>query len=118
MPEENNAPQWAIVELMGHVRTGGLVSKDTMLSTPLLRVDVPIDAGDAFVTQLVNPSSIYRMTMCSEDLARAAAKLSNPMPLHSWEMPKPTIEDRAADSDTREPGTVPHAEYHDDDDQY
>lgn len=32
------APQWAIIELMGHVRYGGLVSKDNQFGTAMLRV--------------------------------------------------------------------------------
>jgi hypothetical protein len=78
--------QWAIVELMGHNRYGGLVSTDTQFGTPLLRVDVPMPDGST-VSQLINPASIYRLTMCSEDLARHAAKLGTPRPLESWEMP-------------------------------
>lgn len=79
------APQWAIIELMGHIRYGGLVSKDTQLGTPLLRVEVPQKDG-SFVTQLVNPSSIYRITMCDETLGRAAADQGNPKPMNSWEV--------------------------------
>lgn len=80
-----DAPQWAIIELMGHIRYGGLVSKDTQLGTPLLRVEVPQSDG-SFVTQLVNPASIYRITMCDEALGRAAANQGNPKPMNSWEV--------------------------------
>ncbi len=80
-----NTPQWAIIELMGHIRYGGLVSKDTQLGTSMLRVDVP--EGENFVSQLVNPNSIYRLTMCSEQLARAACAGNSHRPLNSWEMP-------------------------------
>jgi hypothetical protein len=85
----DNIPQWAIIELMGHIRYGGLVSKDTQLGTSMLRVDVP--EGETFVSQLVNPSSIYRLTMCSEQLARAACAGNSHRPLNSWEMPSPKI---------------------------
>lgn len=85
-PTTSPVPQWAIVELMGHNRYGGLVSTDTQFGTPLLRVDVPMPDGST-VSQLINPASIYRLTMCSEELARHAAKLGNPRPLESWEMP-------------------------------
>ena len=73
MDKDDNTPAWAIIELMGHVKYGGQVSKDTQFSTAMLRIDVP-QADGSFVTQLVNPSSLYRLTLCSEDLARAAAK--------------------------------------------
>lgn len=78
-------PAWAVIELMGHIRYGGLVSKDTQLGTPLLRVEVPQKDG-SMVSQLVNPSSIYRITMCSEELARAAAAQGDPRPMNQWEL--------------------------------
>lgn len=78
-------PVWAIVELMGHVRYGGMVSKDNQFGTAMLRIDVP-QADGTFVSQLINPASLYRLTMCSEDLARAAAKKGNPAPMYSWEV--------------------------------
>jgi len=83
--EQPAAPQWAIIELMGHVRYGGLVSKDTQFSTAMLRIDVPQKDG-SLVSQLVNPSSLYRMTFCSEELARAAALQGQSTPMHSWEV--------------------------------
>lgn len=86
---QQDAPMWAIVELMGHNKTGALVSKDTQLGTALLRLDVPGPDGK-MVTQLVNPSSIYRMTFCDEALARAAAKAGNAMPYTSWEVERMT----------------------------
>jgi hypothetical protein len=79
------APQWAIIELMGHIRYGGRVTKDNQFGTPLLRVEVPLENGD-FVTQLVNPSSIYRLTMASEELARAAARNNRHEPMSSWDI--------------------------------
>jgi hypothetical protein len=78
-------PVWAIVELMGHVRYGGKVSKDNHFGTAMLRIDVP-QADGTFVSQLINPSSLYRLTMCSEELARAAANQGNPRPMSSWEV--------------------------------
>jgi hypothetical protein len=82
---ESTIPQWAIIELMGHIRYGGRVSKDNMFSTPMLRVDVPIKDGE-FMSQLVNPSSIYRISFCSEEIARAAADQGSPEPMHQWEV--------------------------------
>lgn len=83
--QNNEAPQWAIIELMGHVRYGGQVSKDNQLGTSMLRVDVPNEEG-GFITQLVNPSSIYRITMCDEALARAAAQAGVSKPMSAWEL--------------------------------
>jgi hypothetical protein len=79
------APQWAVVELMGHNRYGGMVSKDNQFGTSMLRVDVP-QADGSFVSQLINPQSLYRITMCSEEIARAAAKLGQSRPMDQWEL--------------------------------
>jgi hypothetical protein len=68
---------------MGHIRYGGQVSKDTLLGTAMLRVDVP-QTDTTFVTQMVNPSSIYRITFCDEALARIAANSGNSKPLENW----------------------------------
>ncbi len=78
-------PQWAVVELMGHVRYGGQVSKDNALGTAMLRVDVPQKDG-SFVSQLINPASIYRITFCAEPIARAAAISGVSKPMQQWEM--------------------------------
>jgi hypothetical protein len=43
---------------------------------------------NGFTTQFFSGSSIYRMTPCSEEAARAVAAWSQPEPVHSWEMPK------------------------------
>ena len=87
MPNETaeSAPQWAIIELMGHIRYGGLVSKDNQFGTAMLRVDVPQSDG-SFVSQLINPASLYRITMCAEELARAAAKSGTSKPMDQWEL--------------------------------
>jgi hypothetical protein len=82
---ESETPQWAIVELMGHVRYGGLVSKDSQFGTAMLRVDVPQKDG-SFVSQLVNPTSIYRLTLCSEEIGRVAAAQGDPTPMSVWEL--------------------------------
>lgn len=86
-PTTQTAPnQWAIIELMGHVRTAGRVSKDTEFNTPLIRLDVPVKGKDTeFVTQYINSSSLYRMTMCEEKIARAFAEQSAP-PVEIWQV--------------------------------
>lgn len=94
MSETNNETSWAILELMGHVKTGALISKDTQFGTALLRAEVPQKDG-SFVTQLINPSSLYRVTICSEELARACADSCTSKPMNSWElkhlMPTPPV---------------------------
>ncbi len=85
METPTEAPVWAIIELMGHIRYGGLVSKDTQFGTAMLRVEVPQKDG-SFVSQLINPASLYRVTMCAEPIARAAASQGDPKPMSQWEL--------------------------------
>jgi len=108
--DTTEAPQWAVIELMGHVRYGGQVSKDNQFGTALIRVDVP-QADGSFVSQLVNPTSIYRITMCSEEIGRAAAKQGSPSPLSQWELkhllPPPPEEDHSDVFEEHEDEDVP-----------
>lgn len=64
---------WAAAELFGHARLAGRVSEMTIAGTGFIRIDVP-RADGSFVTKLQNPKSIYSMTPCTEDVARAIAK--------------------------------------------
>lgn len=69
---------WACVEVMGHQRVVGRVSEVKLAGASFLRVDIPIEGRDP---QILAPSSIFRITMCSEEKARAMAKhSSDPMP--------------------------------------
>lgn len=76
---------WAIIELMGHVKTGARISQDTKFGTALMRADVP-QADGSFVTQLINPSSLYRVTICNEEIARVCAGSNQAKPMQRWEL--------------------------------
>ncbi len=76
--------QWAIVELMGHVRLAGKVTEEERFGAKLGRIDIPKEAG--FYTQYFGGSSVYRVTPVTEDIARAVAK-SVPEPVSRWELP-------------------------------
>ena len=60
---------WAIVELMGHGRTAGIMRTSDLGG--LLRVDVPVDEG--FRTEYYGESAIYSIKVVSEEIARAYA---------------------------------------------
>ncbi|RYX84259.1 hypothetical protein EON83_11225 [bacterium] len=62
--------EWAIVELMGHVRLVGRISEETRFGTVLGRIDVP--DGDGFKTTYFGGQSIYRITPIAEEMARRA----------------------------------------------
>lgn len=116
--------QWAVVELMGHVRIAGLLSEEERFGSKVGRIDIPSpiavcmpcggsvgknDAceqcrgkgavGGGFVTQFFGGSSVYRITFVSEEAARAVAKSSQPQPIHSWEMPKQLAASARSDYD-------------------
>lgn len=85
---------WAIAELMGHVRLAGRVSEEPMFGTALMRIDIP--DGDGYTAQYASGGSIYRLTPCSEEVARAVVGSDRPMPIEPWELrrleaPKPRV---------------------------
>jgi len=67
--EETKNEMWAIVELMGHGQTSGIVKKSDLGG--LLRIDVPID--DSFRTEYYGEQAIYAIRIVSEEIARAYA---------------------------------------------
>jgi len=73
--------QWAILELMGHIRYAGLITKDDIFGSNLLRVDIPMP-DNSYVTQLVNPASIYRLTFCDSFTAAEASNLCDAVPIN------------------------------------
>jgi hypothetical protein len=66
---ENQNEMWAIVELMGHAQTAGIIRTSDLGG--LLRVDVP--AGDGFRTEYYGEQAIYAIRIVSEEIARAYA---------------------------------------------
>jgi len=63
---ENQVEMWAIVELMGHGRTAGIIRTSDLGG--LLRVDVPMD--DGFRTEYYGSQAIYAIRVVSEEIAR------------------------------------------------
>lgn len=106
-----DAPTWAVVELMGHVRIAGRLTEEEKFGGKLGRLDIPtskpcervhvpfqdpcpdckdtkqVDGG--FVTQWFGASSVYRITAVTEDVARDIARRSSSVaPVQAWEHPK------------------------------
>lgn len=73
MADQQPFEQWAILEIMGHVKLAGRVSEQTIAGTGFIRIDVP-QVGDlpAF-TRLYGTGAIYSITPVSEDFAQQAA---------------------------------------------
>lgn len=88
--------QWAILELMGHVRLAGKVTEEEHFGAKLGRIDIP-DA-DGFTTQWFSGGSIYRLTPTTEAIARGVALRNQPEPVHRWELPAPSKADIPAEA--------------------
>lgn len=84
---ESGFDQWAIIELMGHVKIAGHVTEVEMFGSKLGRVDIP--TGQTFTTQYFNGSSLYRLTPTTEEIARAVAARNQPAPVYQWELSRP-----------------------------
>ena len=77
--------QWAIIELIGHRRLGGLVTEVEMFGTKMARVDTPPgEEGGQTITQSSGGSSIYALTVTDEETARAVARASQQRPVERW----------------------------------
>lgn len=81
---------WGILELMGHVKTAGLISEQELFGTTLGRIDIPIDDGQ-MITQYFGGGSVYRLTPVSETVARAFAARNKPRPvsIEHWKLSAP-----------------------------
>ena len=77
--------QWAIIELMGHRRLGGLVTEVERFGTKMARVDIPpSEEGGQTITQFYGGSSIYALTITDEETARAVARARQQQPVEPW----------------------------------
>lgn len=111
MSELNGFDQWAILELLGHVKLAGRVTEEEHFGAKLGRIDIP--TGDGFTTQYFSGDSIYRLTPTTEAIARSVAVRNQPTPAHRWELapPRPL----PADAFDR-PGVREYGEDEDEDD--
>jgi len=82
----------------------GRVSEHVIAGQAFIRVDVPETPQEAAFTKLLGPGSIYAISPCSEELARAAAGRlhSEPIPVY---IPKqlPSGPTRVEDAELEDP---------------
>ena len=90
---------WAIVELMGHVKTAGQVSEETHFGTVLLRLDIPQIDGNQAHTEFYGGSAIYRLTPCTEQVACLVIQQNRSLPLVAYALPKPKFGQQTFDGD-------------------
>jgi hypothetical protein len=98
-------PTWAILELMGHRRLGGMVSEATIGGASMIRIDVPETPNQPAFTQYYGGSALYCLTPTTEEIATAVAERSVERPVSRYELkplPAPVIreEDYSDDDDT------------------
>lgn len=80
---ELKSAQYAIVEMMGYKKLCGRLSQGV---AGLLQLDIPAEGGT--ITQMINPASVYRITIVTADVVREYAKaLSDPLPAIELEVP-------------------------------
>lgn len=84
---EVNAELWAIVEVMGHSQYAGRLSEYSQLGVPLVRVEVPATSSQPAFEKLLGAASIFRVTPCTEEVARAAAEQFSVRPLSLVHLP-------------------------------
>lgn len=70
--------QWCVVEIMGHKRFAGLVTEQSVGGTSFVRIDIPevtTSSGQKLpaFTKLFGAASIYCLSPCTEETARAFA---------------------------------------------
>lgn len=59
--------EWAIVELMGHVRLTGIICEVERFGVKLLRIDAVNSKGGAQPTQFIGGAAIYRVTPITKE---------------------------------------------------
>ena len=111
MSETNTFETWAIVEVMGHRQFAGLVSEQAIGGASFVRVDVPKTENDGEVfpafTKLFGASSIYAISPCTEETARAFAANNRSRSFATYEAPRLPA---PVESDDYDPGTD-HSDY-------
>ncbi len=93
--EEKGLECWVICDLLGHKRLAGRVTEEEHFGSKMGRIDVPTEDG-SFVTVFFGGSSVYSLTPVTEEVARAAARHTQPAPVSIWQLPAPKPADYAA----------------------
>jgi len=89
-PAAETPPTFAKVELMGHVTLVGRLTEEEKFGCKLGRLDVP-NADGTWTTVYFGGASVYRITVCTEAVARVLAQKSSPAPVSAWDFPKPAV---------------------------
>jgi hypothetical protein len=106
MSEAKSFKSWAIVEVMGHRQFAGYVSEQAIGGASFVRVDVPeirdVDADLPAFTKLLGAGSIYAISPCTEETAKAFAARARTRAFSVYEAPRlpaPVGNDATPDED-------------------
>lgn len=87
MSEKQPFDSWAIVELMGHLCLAGRVTEEERFGAVVGRVDIP-QADGTFATQYFGGGSLYRLSVTTEEIARAKALRTVYAPVSVYDLPR------------------------------
>lgn len=78
---------WYVVEQMGHRRLAGYLTVVLVAGVQMLRIEA---RGDALIPdRLIHPQTLYGLTPCSEEIARAVLRHGVATPVQPWELEPP-----------------------------
>jgi hypothetical protein len=78
--------EWALLELFGHQRLAGRVTEAQIAGGAFVRVDVPDAKGRIALTKYLNPTAIYSISPCDENVAVAAAQRIDAAPIQRYQL--------------------------------
>jgi len=96
---------WCVVEIMGRKKFAGFVTEHVIGGSSFVRIDVPeitLDDGTQLpaFTKLFGSSSIYCLSPCTEETARAFVSEIRAESFHAYEAPRLSAPSRStADAD-------------------
>jgi hypothetical protein len=85
MAEDATIEGWAIVAQFGHRKLAGYVSTNTFGNNSLLRIDVPASPYAPAFTSYLGISSIFDLTLVTEDIVHATLATLKPRPVTVYE---------------------------------
>ena len=98
--------QWCVVEIMGHKKFAGFVTEQSVGGTSFVRIDVPevAVAGRTLpaFTKLFGAGSIYCISPCTEETAKAFAAQLRSEAFSLYEAPRLPAPSPAAEPDNED----------------
>ena len=122
MSETKTFESWAIVEVMGHRQFAGFVTEQAIGGASFVRVDVPAVHADGDelpgFTKLLGAGSIYAISPCTEETAKAFAARARARAFSVYEAPRLPAPSSAEVWADPIPEADPDDDYDDPEDEY